>query len=242
MIANSQPSISTPDGGRKRAGKHRRRLTVWGWVAEIALILVLALGISAILRHFVMQVYSIPTPSMTSTLRVGDRILVNRIPGVGKQVDRGDVVVFEDQQSWMSESENFKPSALRSVGEFLGLVPADGKQVMVKRVIGVGGDAVSCCTPEGLLQVNGQAIDEPYLDEGITHARRDFEVKVPEGKLWVMGDNRLNSADSLYHLAEGTEFIDMDAIIGKAQWVIWPFNHWSTIPDRQAFADVSDPS
>lgn len=226
-----------------RPAPRRRRWAFLGGIGEVLLVLVLALVISTLLRQFILQVYSIPSASMATTLQVGDRILVNRVPVLGKKVERGDVIVFQDQQGWMEDIPESDIPFIRSVGEFLGIVPSDGKQVIVKRVIGIGGDTVSCCSAEGNLRVNGQAIDEKaYLDQGIAPATEEFTVTVPEGKFWVMGDNRPASADSLYHLPEGTEFIDSSAVIGRVQWVIWPFSNWSSVPHREAFSDVPDPS
>lgn len=222
---------------RKHSSERRR--SALGWLGEIALVLVLALILSTLLRLFVVQVYSIPSASMENTLQIGDRIVVNRIPYLGKQVERGDVIVFQDSQNWMSNQPNNDHQIMRSVGEFLGLVPADGKQVIVKRVIGVGGDLVECCTVDGDVMVNGEPVDETYVVDGASPSETQFAVTVPEGQYWVMGDNRPNSGDSRYHQGEGTEFIHAEDVIGRVQWVIWPFNHWSTVSHREVFADVS---
>ncbi|WP_350258946.1 signal peptidase I [Scrofimicrobium sp. R131] len=211
----------------------------WSWVREVLIVLILALVISTLLRHFVVQVYSIPSPSMVPTLQVGDRIVVDRIPGSGKDIHRGDVVVFEDSQGWMASADQGRTSFLRPIGEFLGLVPANGEQIIVKRVIGVGGDQVACCTAEGQLTVNGTPISEEYLPDGEVPSRDEFEVTVPEGHYWVMGDNRSHSADSLYHYQRGEQpFIADQDVIGRVWSVIWPVNHWSSVSHRDAFADV----
>lgn len=240
-MTEPQPPVYAPDPGRS-APQPRRRSSFLSWLMEVVVVLVLALALSAVLRHFVLQVYSIPSESMMNTLQVGDRILVNRLPVIGKDVERGDVIVFQDQENWMADLPEAEIPALRAAGEFLGLLPTDGKQVIVKRVIGVGGDEVSCDGNGEPIKVNGQAIDEPYIAPWAVPATEEFSIVVPEGHYWVMGDNRQNSADSLHHLAEGTEFIEDDAVIGRVQWVVWPFAHWSTVPHREAFADVPDPS
>lgn len=228
-----------PHAPKHVAFRHAKPDATWlRWVREGLLVLLLALIISTLLRQFVIQVYSIPSESMVPTLNVGDRILVNRIPGSGKNVERGDVVVFEDSQGWMSALPEEDQSFFRPVGEFLGIVPGDGRQIIVKRVIGVGGDTVTCCSPEGQLEVNGVPLDEEYA--GATSA--DFSVVVPDGSYWVMGDNRANSADSLYHYRAGdTPFVSHEDVVGRVSSVIWPFTHWSAVARREVFDAVPNP-
>lgn len=244
MHPEQPASIPPPRQGRSRRHKQLTGAQrFWAVCLEIIIVLALAVGVSTLIRQFVFQVYSIPSQSMEQTLQVGDRIIVNRIPGVGKDIKRGDVVVFQDAKGWLPDDATSGNSAARSIGEFLGIIPANGEQVIVKRVIGKGGDSVSCCTADGKLEVNGTAIDEPYLATGEKPSETSFSVVVPEGKLWVMGDNRSHSADSRAHLNNGnTSFIDESDVIGKVQWVAWPFNHWSSVAHRETFQNVPDPS
>ena len=208
------------------------------WLVDTVVVLVGAVVIALLLRMFVVQVYQIPSKSMTDTLQVGSRITVSRIPVLGSQVERGDVVVFQDDLDWLPTLTDSDRGLPVRIGEFLGILPADGEQVLVKRVIGVGGDTVECCSPTGNLIVNGVEIDEPYIAEGST-GTMPFEVTVPEGYLWVMGDNRANSADSLYHYMEdGTGFVPESAVIGRAFWKIWPISDWSYLGNRDVFEDV----
>lgn len=224
-----------PAGSRRSRAKPRPKGAQWA--IEILTVLVGAVVIAVGLRMFVVQVYEIPSASMENTLQIGSRIAVNRLPVLGKQIERGDVVVFQDSEGWLAPSDNAS-NPLRAVGEFLGLVPPNGEQVVVKRVIGVGGDTVSCCDAQGRLMVNGVAVDEPYV-LGRGGGVGDFEVTVPEGKLWVMGDNRANSADSLYHYQRGEGgFIGTDAVIGRAWGQIWPISEWSSLGNRRAFQAV----
>ena len=233
----SATDASERPGMRRPPAHAMERSGAFGWLKEIALILLGALVIAVGARMFVVQVYKIPSESMNDTLRVGSRIAVNRIPVLGKQVERGDVVVFEDAEGWLPATGGAS-NPFRGLGEFLGLVPADGAQVVVKRVIGVGGDTVSCCDAQGRLTVNGVAIDEPYVLGG-GGGSTEFEVVVPDGKLWVMGDNRRNSADSAYHHLRGdSAFIDQDAVIGRAWGEIWPLSQWSSLGDRDVFSEV----
>ena len=234
------PSAVVAYPGGRRSGsavKHRKEShSKWRWLGEVTGVLAGAVLIAFLLRMFVVQVYQIPSGSMTETLQVGSRIAVNRVPGVGNHVERGDVIVFQDDLEWLpSLGENSRNPLVR-VGEFLGVVPADGEQVLVKRIIGVGGDTVECCSSSGNLIVNGTEIDEPYAQGSSSSG---FKVTVPEGYLWVMGDNRTNSADSLYHYTQGDPaFVSEDSVIGRAMWEIWPISAWSSLGDRDVFEDV----
>lgn len=192
---------------------------------ELGLVLVIALVISTLLRAFVVQVFWIPSPSMNDTLKVDDKIAVSRIDGLRGTIEQGDVVVFHDSLGWISAPAQSR-TALQTIGEFVGLVPSGGEQTLVKRVIGIGGDRVSC-GDDGVLKVNGVAIDEPYLAPGQVPSAFPFDVVVPEGTLWVMGDNRGNSADSRYHQGEGqSPFVPVSSVVGTVQAVIWPVSNW----------------
>ena len=213
------------------------------WLREIGIILLVAFCVSAFLRAFIVQVFWIPSPSMAETLSVKDRISVSRISAWTGNVDRGDVVVFDDANGWLEpdESEGLA-GVLRKIGEFSGFVPADGKQILVKRIIGMPGDRVECCSTSNKISVNGVEITEPYLPAGTIPSTISFDVVVPEGHVWVMGDNRSNSSDSRYHIADGQNpFIPMSAIVGRANAVIWPSAHWRGLGDREVFANVPDP-
>lgn len=237
-----------PDGNDpglpKRSDKHKERERkqsrgVLRALKEIGIIIVAALLLSTFIRFFVVQVYSIPSGSMLNTLQINDRIAVNRLPSFGKDIERGDVVVFSDDNNWLTDDGSTQ-TVWQTVGRFLGIFPANGEEVLVKRVIGLSGDTVECCTEEGQLTVNGVPIDEPYLIEGATASEQEFAVTVPAGTLWVMGDNRPGSADSRAHLTQGdAAFVPKDAVIGKVWGVIWPFSHWSGVSDRDAFAGLS---
>lgn len=236
-----QPPTFQPRS-RRAVAKPARRYGWISWLREVVIVLLLALLISTLLRQFVVQVFSIPSESMVSTLRVGDRILVSRLPGSAGSVERGDVVVFADSLQWMEPTASEDGSFLRPVGEFLGVVPGDGNQIIVKRVIGTGGDTVECCTPEGQLTVNGQPIQEDYLGPGQVPASTEFSIEVPQGHYWVMGDNRGFSADSLYHYLEGEDpFVSATDVVGPVKSVIWPFSHWSGVSRKEAFSAVPNP-
>ena len=142
---------------------------------------------------------------------------------------------------WLAKNETGISSPLRKAAEFTGLLPAGGEQTLVKRVIGLGGDHVTCCTADGKLQVNGVTITERYIANNGAASSITFDVTVPEGSLWVMGDNRSNSADSRYHMGNGqTPYVPESAVVGRAFAVIWPSNRLSWLGDRSVFADVPD--
>lgn len=225
------PSPTRPRNRQSRGG--------WRVFGEVAGVFGAALVIALFLRAAVVQVYRIPSESMADTLSVGSRIAVNRLPVIGKQVERGDVVVFRDTEGWLQPSEEIETHWYDRFSELLGFSVSDGQQIVVKRIIGVGGDTVACCDASGALLVNGIAVEEPYLAPGAQPSSHEFEVTVPEGSVWVMGDNRQNSADSSLHADTGENpFIPMSSVIGKAEYVIWPLNELSSISARDVFSSV----
>lgn len=209
-----------------------------GWVKEIGLVLLIALVISTVLRAFVVQVFWIPSPSMHDTLVENDKIAVSRISALTGDIERGDVVVFHDELGWLGGASH-SSNPLLALGEFIGIVPAGGEQTLVKRVIGVGGDHVAC-GDDGVIRVNGVALDETYIAAGQLASTLPFDVTVPEGSLWVMGDNRGNSADSRYHQGEGeTPFVPVSSVVGTVQAIIWPLDRatWG-LSAHEVFAGV----
>lgn len=214
------------------------------WFKETALIVVSALVLSLLIKTFLMQAFFIPTGSMEHTLDVGDRVLVNKLAPGPFDVHRGDVVVFKDPGGWLPQAAEQPRSAWRtaltSTLTFVGLLPQDSGEHLIKRVIGVGGDTVECCDDQGRVLVNGVPLDEPYLSAGVVPSEMDFSVVVPDGAVWVMGDNRPNSQDSRYKQGDpGGGTIPLDNVVGVAFVTVWPADRWQVLRSPgTTFAEV----
>jgi signal peptidase I len=214
-----------------------RPLPFW---QELILLLTIALLLAAGIKLLFVQAFYIPSGSMNDTLVFNDRILVQKVSYWGSAgPERGDVVVFSDPGGWLDESES--PQARNPVAkalEVFGLFPTGGH--LVKRVIGVGGDRVVCCDKKGHVRVNGTALREKdYLKPGVQPSAITFDVKVPEGYLWVMGDNRPASADSRLHLGDpGGGFVPEEDVVGKVFAVVWPLGHFAFLHRPDTFAAV----
>lgn len=199
----------------------------------LAAFIVVLLLVSA----FVAQPFLIPSASMTPTLKVGDRTLVNKLAyRFGNSPKRGDVVVFDGTGSFMQEGAERNPVAglLRKAGAAVGLVKPSETDY-VKRVIGVGGDRIRCCDKRGRIEVNGVPLDEDYLHPGDAPSVVPFDVKVPRGRLWVMGDHRSESSDSRDHLGDpGGGTVPVDRVVGRADLLVWPVKRWGTPHEARA--------
>ena len=248
----SADDVRTPGGRaergraeRRRAAKRASRRRKRSLLREIPLIVVVALAITLLLQTFLVQVFSIPSGSMQSTIGIGDRVVVNKLsPWFGAKPQRGDVVVFSDPDNWLKDDPVPKSGpvlgAVKTAFTFVGLLPSD--RDLIKRVIGIPGDTVTCCDSKGRLLVNGKPLDEPYVFPGNPPSRISFKVTVPAGKLWVMGDHRDVSADSRYHMADATGgFVPEKDVVGRAIAVIWPVSHWRTLPSQSIPASASGP-
>jgi signal peptidase I len=202
---------------------------------ELPILVVVALVVSLFIKSFVVQFFYIPSGSMENTLQVKDRVAVNKVPFISKSIERGDVIVFRDPDNWLPEiidySTNQYVAKAKSALVAVGVLPNPTKQYLVKRVIGVGGDRVVCCTKDGNLSVNDVEIIEPYIFAGNKPSEMNFDVTVPKGKLWVMGDHRGASADSRYHQEDiNNGFVPESKVTGRVVGVIWPFKNITYIP------------
>lgn len=196
---------------------------------EFPILVVVALLVSLIIKSFFVQFFYIPSGSMENTLQIKDRVAVDRVPFLSKTIKRGDIVVFHDPAHWLPDPiESGEPIAIAKIKEGLiavGILPNPAKQHLVKRVIGIAGDHVVCCDNNKLITVNGVAIHEPYIYKGDNPSDMNFDVTVPKGKLWVMGDHRGASADSRYHADDINKgMVPVGAVVGRVVSVIWPWN------------------
>ena len=237
--------------------KARRQLPVW---QESILLLVVALGLAVVLKAFFVQAFYIPSPSMEPGLVKDDRILVQKPSYWGGGIpERGDVIVFEDPDNWLQGTDSGPVSPVARVLAKVGLYPTGGH--LVKRVIGVPGDTVTCCDAEGRLSVNGHPIDESaYVMPGAACAApgsvqsedKPCTAKalnvgpIPDGYLLVMGDNRGNSQDSTAHLCLPGEtecpptrgLVPVENVVGKVFSLVWPASRLDLITRPDAFEDV----
>ncbi|MFD7404728.1 signal peptidase I [Streptomyces sp. NPDC059866] len=192
------------------------RIADWLPGGRITLTLLICLLFLLLLSTFVMQPFQIPSGSMERGLRIGDRVLVNKLAyRFGAEPRRGDVVVFD------------------GTGHF-------GNADYIKRVVGVGGDRVVCCDKEGRLQVNGRSVDEStFLYPGDSASTVAFDVVVPDGTLFVLGDHRSASSDSRDHLGSpGGGMVPVGDVIGRADWIVWPVGHLTRLHRSGAYARV----
>ena len=196
---------------------------------ELPILLGVALLVAILVRTFVLQTFFIPSPSMEHTLAIDDRVLVNKLVYKFRSPERGEIVVFRAPAEWRTS-----PSG----------------EDFIKRVIGVGGDRIQCCDDQQRLLINGQPLDEPYIysRDGVRDPAADqpFDVVVPPGRLWMMGDHRSASGDSLKHWQRTNDIhlatVPEEALVGRAFVVFWPFSRakWLSVPD--SYASVPPPA
>jgi len=196
----------------------------------LPILVIIALGLAFILKTFLIQAFFIPSGSMEDTLQVGDRVMVNKLAYTFGDIERGDIVVFNGVDSWdpeieVADSGNPITNSLRSIAGAFGFASPNEKDY-IKRVIGLPGDHVECCDPQGRIMVNGIPIDESeYLYNGNKPSADNFNTVVPDDRIWVMGDHRAASADSRAHMPEpGGGAVPIDSVVGRAFVVIWPFS------------------
>lgn len=213
------------------------------FLRELPIIVVSALIVSIVVKTFLLHFFYIPTGSMENTLQIGDRIAVNKFGALFSEVKRGEVVVFGDPDKWLGEiqqSTDSKPIAMIKSGLItVGVLPDPAKQYLIKRVIGVGGDNVTCCDENEKLQVNGISIDEPYIYNGDKPSETKFNVEVPQGFIWVMGDHRAASADSRYQTdsAHGG-MVPLSKVVGRATFIVWPIKNIAIIEKGKDLKEI----
>jgi signal peptidase I len=240
---------SAPPGTRRTTAAARRRRRVSWWVELIALF-ALALFIMLIIKTYVIQAFYIPSSSMENTLDIGDKVLVNKLVYHFRPIERGDVVVFNGEGSWdpPSPPQSSDP-IVRWATEFghavvglFGISP--GVHDYIKRVIGLPGDHVACCNAQGDVTVNGVALHEKsYLFPGNPPSTTKFSIRVPPGRLWVMGDHRNVSYDSRGHIGDpGGGTIPENQVVGRAFLILWPPSRFRVLPIPSTFTKLNTSS
>ncbi|MFY0409274.1 signal peptidase I [Solicola sp. PLA-1-18] len=216
-----------------------KRSSLW---REIVIVVATALVLSVVVKTFFVESFYVPSASMEPTLRgddvTQDRFLVQKWSYWTGEPKRGDIVVFKDPGGWLAESGVAQnPGPVQRALSVVGLYPAGDH--LVKRVVGVGGDTIRCCNAQGRLLVNGTAVEEPYVMKPDATGDQRFETTVPKGSLWVMGDNRGDSADSRFHTDDpGRGFVPVDDVVGKGWVVVWPWRDRGSLGGTTAFDAV----
>ena len=229
----------TPEGqpngtaGDDAAHKPKKR---GSFLRELPFLILIALVLALLIKTFLVQAFFIPSGSMQNTLQIGDRVLVNKLVYRIRDVHRGEIIVFRGPTSWQdnpefttSEPSNPISKFFHDIGSALGVAAPSSKD-FIKRVIGVAGDHVVCCDPQGHVTVNGHPLTEPYRYPGAKPSDTNFDVTVPKGRLWVMGDHRNMSADSRAHISDGEDgTVPTGNVIGRAFIRVWPPSDWGTL-------------
>jgi signal peptidase I len=225
-------------GDGKRDGKRdgdkdgkdgKRRRSFW---RELPVLVVVAVVLALLIKSFVIQAFYIPSASMQNTLEIGDRVLINKIVYHTRPIHRGDIIVFDGTGSWDVASPNGLNIFSKAVSELEGIVGiSHDSNIYIKRVIGVPGDHVVCCNAKGQITVNGVALSESsYLYPGNQPSAQSFNITVPPGRLWVMGDHRIVSYDSRGHMGDpGGGTIPESGVLGRAFVIIWPPSQWGVL-------------
>jgi len=235
----AEDGAGAPAGGQSSqpAGRRgRRKRSFW---REFPVLVVIALLLAVVIKTYAIQAFFIPSGSMENTLEINDRVLVNKLVYDVRSIHRGDIVVFNGDGSWdpgtAPRNTNFVVKFGQGFASMFGFGhPGD---ILIKRVIGLPGDKVACCDAQGRVTVNGVPLNEQsYLYPGDSPSEIRFNIVVPPGRLWVMGDHRLISDDSRNHLGEpGGGTIPENAVIGRAFVIIWPPSRWRILPIPATF-------
>ena len=242
---------------------------------EVAIVVVLALVLSVLAKTFLVQSFFIPSDSMNDTLIRDDRVVVNKLTPGPFDLSRGDVVVFEDPGHWLAGAPRLPEDSsvtqrLKDGLTWVGILPSQEDNHLIKRVIGLPGDHVRCCTAEGKVEVNGAEVTEGYLYPGDAPSGMPFDITVPSERVWVMGDHRSDSSDSRYHDTNPQEAtilqptpdgppevvgrdprdhtgfygsVPIDRVVGRAVAIVWPLGRIAGLGGQDtAFGGVPTPS
>jgi signal peptidase I len=225
--SDDQAPVALSPGSEDDADDH---FAVRSAIRAGVVLLVAAVALVGVRALFV-QSFVIPSSSMEPTLGVGDRVLVSRWDYRFGEIQRGDVIVFDGEGVFVPVQVE-PSSGLARLGRSLasGLGVPVGEHDYVKRVIGLPGERVACCDAQGRITVDGVPMTEPYLDDGMAPSAMSFDVVIPEGRLWVMGDNRIVSDDSRARLGgPGNGTVPIDQVIGRVRYVWWPLSRSSDV-------------
>lgn len=213
---------------------------LWAAVRELLIVVGIALILSSLVRALLFQAFYVPSSSMEDTLLLEDRIIATKITKPFTDVQRGQIVVFKDPNNWLPEYETDRNTFLHFLS-VVGLLPSDAGDDLVKRVIGIQGDTVKCCSPSGKIIINGQElIDIEFIKPGVDTNQVEFEITVPKNRIFVMGDNRPDSRDSRFHLETAYGTVPVKNVVGPVQLRIWPISRFSTLNIPKAFEVIPD--
>jgi signal peptidase I len=246
--ASAQAPATDTESPDAAAGAKMRRSARSSW-RELPVLIVVALAIALVVKTFVVQPFFIPSSSMEDTLMIGDKVLVNKLVYHFRSIEPGDIIVFNGAGSWNPNPPASHPARdplvraydatlqplFHSIADLFG-TPI-GQTDYIKRVIGVPGDRVKCCNAQGLVTVNGVPLHESsYLYPGAAPSDIRFNIVVPKGRLWVMGDNRAVSYDSRLHQSfPGHGTIPENKVVGRAFLIVWPLGRWRVLPIPSTF-------
>jgi len=231
-------SGSAAGPGTPRPGHRRKRKQRSFW-RELPILVAVALLLAVVIKTFAIQAFWIPSGSMENTLEINDRVLVNKIVYHTRDIHRGDIVVFNGDGSWDPGTIPVNGNIFQQFASGFASMFGFGHtgDILIKRVIGIPGDRVACCDAQGRVTVNGVPLNEgSYLYPGSAPSLARFNIVVPPGRLWVMGDNRFYSDDSRDHQGDpGGGTIPESAVIGRAFIIIWPPSRWRILPIPATF-------
>lgn len=251
-MTTDTPAAASPTPARPpvEADAPRKR----GWLTflrDVLVIVLIAVVVSFLVKTFLVRSFYIPSGSMENTLLVQDRILVDEITPRFGGYDRGDIVVFRDPGGWLTTAPVAPPRSpvvegVEWVLSLVGLAAPDSDDHLIKRIIGIPGDHVVCCNGLGQITVNDVPVNESAylkLNPGEPASQEPFDVTVPDGSLWVLGDNRNSSQDARFHQDDpGKGFVPLDNVVGRAFVITWPFDRFGGLDfHHDAFEGVPDP-
>lgn len=227
---------TTPSDEAPRDSAQAGRSGSRAFFREVAIVLVCALVLSVVVRTLLVQAFYVPSQSMENTLLPNDRILASKITTRVAGVQRGEVVVFKDPGGWLPPTQ-VQGTALQRLFEFIGLLPSSSGDDLVKRVIGIAGDHVMCCDAQQRIVLNGVSLDEPFIKPLGGTNQVQFDILVPPDSIFLMGDNRAESADSRYHMSVNNGAVPVGDVVGRVVLKVWPLDQFSTVGIPEVFSN-----